>query len=41
MQRAKLALVTGILGISVFPILVKMGYTSGLVSAFYRMFFAL
>ncbi len=40
MQRAKLALVTGILGISVFPILVKMGYTSGLVSAFYRMFFA-
>ncbi len=40
MQREKLALVTGILGISVFPILVKMGYTSGLVSAFYRMFFA-
>ena len=40
MQREKLALVTGILGISVFPILVKMGYTSGLVSAFYRMFLA-
>lgn len=31
----------GIAGISIFPVLVKLGLTSGLISAFYRMFFAL
>lgn len=42
MQNAKprLALAIGIMCISVFPILVKLSLTPGLISAFYRMFFA-
>lgn len=42
MQNAKprLALAIGIMCISVFPILVKLELTPGLISAFYRMFFA-
>lgn len=42
MQNAKprLALAIGILCISVFPILVKLNLTPGLISAFYRMAFA-
>lgn len=42
MQNAKprLALVIGILCISIFPILVKLKLTPGLISAFYRMAFA-
>lgn len=41
MKKSRIALMIGIAGISIFPILVKLGLTSGLVSAFYRMFFAL
>ncbi|MDT7827548.1 DMT family transporter [Pricia sp. S334] len=37
MTKPRIALVVGILGISIFPVLVKLGYTSGLISAFYRM----
>lgn len=42
MQHAKpkLALALGILCISIFPILVRLHLTSGLISAFYRMFIA-
>lgn len=42
MQNAKprLALAIGILCISIFPILVKLNLTPGLISAFYRMTFA-
>lgn len=42
MQNAKprLALAIGILCISIFPILVKLELTPGLISAFYRMAFA-
>jgi drug/metabolite transporter (DMT)-like permease len=42
MQNAKprLALAAGILCISIFPILVKLNLTPGLISAFYRMAFA-
>jgi drug/metabolite transporter (DMT)-like permease len=42
MQNAKprLALAIGILCISIFPILVKLNLTPGLISAFYRMAFA-
>lgn len=41
MQKPKIALIIGILCISVFPILVKLNLTPGLISAFYRMAFAL
>lgn len=41
MKKSRIALVIGIVGISIFPVLVKLGLTSGLISAFYRMFFAL
>ncbi len=37
MNKPRTALVVGILCISIFPILIKLGYTSGLISAFYRM----
>ncbi len=37
MTKPRIALALGILGISIFPILVKLGYNSGLISAFYRM----
>lgn len=37
MNKPRLALFIGILSISIFPVLVKLGYTSGLISAFYRM----
>lgn len=37
MNKARIALVAGIVSISIFPILVKLGLTSGLISAFYRM----
>lgn len=38
--KPRLALITGILCISIFPILVKLKLTPGLISAFYRMAFA-
>ncbi|KDN56575.1 DMT family transporter [Flavobacterium seoulense] len=38
--KPKLALALGILCISIFPILVRLHLTSGLISAFYRMFIA-
>ncbi|WP_396177138.1 DMT family transporter [Flavobacterium sp.] len=38
--KPRLALAIGILCISIFPILVKLELTPGLISAFYRMFFA-
>ena len=38
--KPKLALICGILCISIFPILVKLKLAPGLISAFYRMFFA-
>lgn len=41
LTKPKLALIFGILCISVFPILVKLRFAPGLISAFYRMFFAL
>lgn len=37
MKKSRMALAVGILCISIFPLLVKLGYTSGLISAFYRM----
>ena len=37
---ARLALFVGIMCISIFPILVKMALTPGLISAFYRMLFS-
>ena len=41
LTKPRLALIYGILCISIFPILVKLRLTPGLISAFYRMFFAL
>ncbi|MFD1161513.1 DMT family transporter [Hwangdonia seohaensis] len=41
MKRARIALVIGIFCISVFPILVKLNLTPGVISAFYRMLFSL
>jgi drug/metabolite transporter (DMT)-like permease len=38
--KPRLALIGGILCISIFPILVKLRLAPGLISAFYRMFFA-
>ncbi|MFB9055482.1 DMT family transporter [Mariniflexile ostreae] len=40
MKKARLALFIGVICISVFPILVKLNLTSGLISAFYRMMFS-
>ncbi len=40
-QKAKGALLIGILAISIFPILVRLSLNSGLISAFYRMAIAL
>lgn len=40
LTKPRLALICGILCISIFPILVKLKLTPGLISAFYRMFFA-
>ena len=40
LTKPRLALICGILCISIFPILVKLRLTPGLISAFYRMFFA-
>lgn len=37
MTRPRIALFLGILCISIFPVIVKMNLTSGLISAFYRM----
>lgn len=37
MGKPRIALIVGILGISIFPVLIKLGYSSGLISAFYRM----
>ena len=37
MTKPRLALFLGILCISIFPVIVKMNLTSGLISAFYRM----
>ena len=39
--RPRIALIIGIICISIFPILVKLNYTPGLISAFYRMAIAL
>lgn len=39
-KKPRIALLIGILCISIFPILVKSSTTSGVISAFYRMFFA-
>jgi drug/metabolite transporter (DMT)-like permease len=39
--KPRIALIIGILCISIFPILVKLNYTPGLISAFYRMAIAL
>lgn len=39
-NKPQLALVFGIACISIFPILVRLHYTNGLISAFYRMFIA-
>lgn len=39
--KPRIALVIGIICISIFPILVKLNYTPGLISAFYRMAIAL
>lgn len=40
MDKPRWALVIGILCIAIFPILVKLNYTPGLISAFYRMLIA-
>lgn len=40
MKKARLALFVGIMCISIFPILVKLALTPGLISAFYRMLFS-
>ncbi|TYB78548.1 DMT family transporter [Bizionia myxarmorum] len=40
MKKARLALAIGIICISVFPILVKLNLTPGVISAFYRMAFS-
>ena len=39
-MKAKLSLVVGIICISIFPILIKLELNTGLISAFYRMFFS-
>lgn len=39
-MKAKLSLVFGIMCISIFPILIKLQLNTGLISAFYRMFFS-
>lgn len=41
MKKARIALVIGIVCISIFPILVKLNLTPGVISAFYRMLFSL
>jgi drug/metabolite transporter (DMT)-like permease len=41
LTKPRLALICGILCISIFPILVKLKLAPGLISAFYRMFFAI
>ena len=41
LTKPRLALICGILCISIFPILVKLRLTPGLISAFYRMAFAI
>lgn len=41
MKKARIALVVGIICISIFPILVKLSLTPGVISAFYRMAFSL
>ena len=41
MKKARIALVIGIFCISIFPILVKLRLTPGVISAFYRMLFSL
>jgi drug/metabolite transporter (DMT)-like permease len=40
LTKPRLALICGILCISIFPILIKLRLTPALISAFYRMFFA-
>ena len=40
LTKPRLALICGILCISIFPIMVKLKLAPGLISAFYRMFFA-
>ncbi len=37
MSKPRMALALGILCISIFPVLIKLGYNSGSISAFYRM----
>lgn len=39
-NKPRIALVVGVLCISIFPVLVKLNLTSSLISAFYRMFIA-
>ena len=39
--KPRIALIVGIVCISIFPVLVKLNYTPGLISAFYRMAIAL
>ncbi|MDX1767719.1 MAG: EamA/RhaT family transporter, partial [Arenibacter troitsensis] len=34
--KPRIALIIGIVCISIFPVLVKLNYTPGLISAFYR-----
>jgi len=41
MKKARIALAIGIVCISIFPILVKLNLTPGIISAFYRMLFSL
>ncbi|MFY0713528.1 DMT family transporter [Seonamhaeicola sp. NFXS20] len=41
MKKARIALMVGIICISIFPILVKLNLTPGVISAFYRMAFSL
>lgn len=41
MKKARIALFIGIVCISIFPILVKLNLTPGVISAFYRMLFSL
>jgi len=41
MKKARIALAIGIICISIFPILVKLNLTPGVISAFYRMAFSL
>ncbi|MHA7942291.1 DMT family transporter [Formosa sp. 3Alg 14/1] len=40
MTKPRIALVVGIICISIFPVLVRLSLTPGLISAFYRMLFA-